>query len=96
MAMSLKDCRSLEEAFQLLASGSVSPEAMVTEICWVEIERLRSLLIRYMAHIGDQEGTYFIGRSMAVSGMFTPEERAEFETLSRAADQVGRAPRVKP
>lgn len=47
----------------------------------------RDLLIRYMAHVGEQEGTYFLG-ALKRSDTFTEEEVEEFKKLGDEADRI--------
>lgn len=42
----------------------------------------RSLLVKYMGHVADQEGTTFTGRSLHYTKMFTDEEKEELRKLA--------------
>jgi hypothetical protein len=44
----------------------------------------RELLVKYMAHIGEQEGIYFLGY---LGKGFSEEEKAELQKLSKEADE---------
>jgi hypothetical protein len=46
----------------------------------------QGLLIRYMAHVGHQEGTYFLGKSLEKTELFSTYEKAELGVLSMEAE----------
>jgi hypothetical protein len=37
----ISECKTLDDLFELLHTGTLSPEAVVAEKCWEEIQRLR-------------------------------------------------------
>lgn len=47
----------------------------------------RELLIKYMAHVGIQEGVYWLGSCLNRSSMFSLEEKQELWTLCDEADK---------
>jgi hypothetical protein len=46
----------------------------------------RSLLIKYMTHVGYHEGIYFVGTYLDNSTKFTEEEKEELRILSEEAE----------
>lgn len=59
--------------------------AKVIEQLRKEREFYRTLLVKYMTHVGDWEGTYFLGRK---SLFFTLEEWTELLKLSNESDKL--------
>ena len=47
----------------------------------------RELLIKYMDHVGIQEGTCFTGTSLDGSNQFTDEEKKELRLLEKENDR---------
>ena len=43
----------------------------------------RELLLKYMNHIGETEGTDFTGRSLEFSNLFSNDEKTELRNLSK-------------
>jgi hypothetical protein len=43
----------------------------------------KNLLLKYINHVGEIEGTTFLGRSLDVSDAFSDEEKKELITLSQ-------------
>ena len=49
----------------------------------------QDLLVKYMTHIGIQEGTYFIGESLSHTPVdFTVEEKNKIRELGRSAEEM--------
>ena len=46
------------------------------------------LLTRYMAHVGEQEGTYFLGKSAKGSGTLQKGDLAKLKDISKVADKL--------
>lgn len=46
----------------------------------------KKLLLKYMNHVGEQEGTCFTGSSLTLNEQFTEEEKEELRSLEKAEE----------
>lgn len=48
----------------------------------------KSLLIKYMNHVGHQEGVYFLGTCLKNNKLFSNKEIEELKLLSKEANKI--------